>query len=277
MLESIKGLNVVEKKGVPFLQFEIFKNQPVIHGFSTRLGGVSRGEWSSMNISFTRGDNEADVKENHERLAAAVGYRTEDLVLTQQVHKTDILRVRKEDTGDVYRYPNRRIREIDGLVTDEPGVMLMTFFADCVPLIFYDPIKKAVGNAHSGWRGTVGAMGQKMVERMHEEFGSRPEDILAVIGPSICRNCYEVSDDVIAEFHKAFPWMTGFYEDKGNGHAMLDLWEANRQILLHAGCLEEHIQVSGLCTNCHPNLLFSHRYTGGKRGNLCAVIGLQEG
>ena len=118
MLESIKGLNVVEKKGVPFLQFEIFKNQPVIHGFSTRLGGVSRGEWSSMNISFTRGDNEADVKENHERLAAAVGYRTEDLVLTQQVHKTDILRVGKEDTGDVYRYPNRRIREIDGLLTD---------------------------------------------------------------------------------------------------------------------------------------------------------------
>lgn len=117
-----------------------------------------------MNISFTRGDNEADVKENHERLAAAVGYRTEDLVLTQQVHKTDILRVGKEDTGDVYRYPNRRIREIDGLVTDEPGVMLMAFFADCVPLIFYDPIKKAVGNAHSGWRGTVGAMGQKMVE-----------------------------------------------------------------------------------------------------------------
>ena len=140
MLESIKGLNVVEKKGVPFLQFEIFKNQPVIHGFSTRLGGVSRGEWSSMNISFTCGDNEADVKENHERLAAAVGYRTEDLVLTQQVHKTDILRVGKEDTGDVYRYPNRRIREIDGLVTDEPGVMLMTFFADCVPLIFYDPV-----------------------------------------------------------------------------------------------------------------------------------------
>ena len=213
MLESIKGLNVVEKKGVPFLQFEIFKNQPVIHGFSTRLGGVSRGEWSSMNISFTRGDNEADVKENHERLAAAVGYRTEDLVLTQQVHKTDILRVGKEDTGDVYRYPNRRIREFDGLVTDEPGVMLMTFFADCVPLSSYDPIKKAVGNAHSGWRGTVGAMGQKMVERMHEEFGSRPEDILAVIGPSICRNCYGVSDDVIAEFHKAFPWMTGFYED----------------------------------------------------------------
>ena len=108
MLESIKGLNVVEKKGVPFLQFEIFKNQPVIHGFSTRLGGVSRGEWSSMNISFTCGDNEADVKENHERLAAAVGYRTEDLVLTQQVHKTDILRVGKEDTGDVYRYPNQQ-------------------------------------------------------------------------------------------------------------------------------------------------------------------------
>lgn len=275
MFEQYKGISVVTRQEVPFIQFDIFRDMPVIHGFSTRLGGVSEGEWSSMNISFTRGDEEEKVKENHERLAAAIGYDTSDLVLTQQVHKTDILRVGKKDTGDVYAYPNRRIKEIDGLVTNEPGVMLMTFFADCVPLIFYDPVKRAVGNAHSGWRGTVQSMGEKMILRMQEEFGSRPEDILVVIGPSICRKCYEVSQEVIDEFSNAFPWMYNFYEDKGNGHAWLDLWEANKQILLHAGCLEEHIQISGLCTNCHPDILFSHRFTGGKRGNLCAVIGLK--
>lgn len=277
MLDSYKNVTLVKKEETPFLQFPILKKYPVVHGFSTRLGGVSQGDCATMNLSFTRGDRLEDVKKNHYLLAEAVGYDVKQLVLTEQVHSTHILRVGKKDCGQVFQ-SDRDIKETDGLVTDELGVMLMTFFADCVPLLFYDTKKQAVGNAHSGWRGTVQRMGQKMVERMGQEFGSEPEDIVAVVGPSICQDCYEVSEEVIQEFQKAFDGKYGddLYYKKPNGHYQLDLWQANRIILEEAGLRPEHICVSGLCTNCHPDLLFSHRFTKGKRGNLAAVIGLPE-
>lgn len=274
---SNPSIQQVEKNGVSFLTFPIFEKYPVVQGFTTRLGGVSSGDFATMNLSFTRGDRLEDVMENHRRFAEAVGYQVEELVLTEQVHSTTIRRVGKTDTGEVF-VPQRTIRETDGLVTDEPGVVLMTFFADCVPLLFYDPVNHAVGNAHSGWRGTVNRMGQKMTEKMVEEFGTNPKDLIAVIGPSICQKCYEVSGDVIVEFQKTFDethWKK-LYEEKANGHYQLDLWQANRMILEQAGLKPEHICISGVCTNCHPELLFSHRFTKGKRGNLAAVIGLLD-
>ncbi len=277
MFDSNKNVTLVTKNNVPFLQFPILEGYPVTHGFSTRLGGVSTGDCAAMNFSFTRGDRREDVIENHRLFADAVGYDVSRLVLTEQVHGTNILRVGKKDCGQVF-FADRDIKETDGLVTNEPGVMLMTFFADCVPLLFYDTRKNAVGNAHSGWRGTVQRMGQKMVERMKEEFQSDPEDIVAVVGPSICQSCYEVSEEVIKEFQKAFDerYWDELYYKKPNGHYQLDLWEANQIILKEAGLRAEHICVSGLCTNCHPDLLFSHRFTKGKRGNIGAVIGLPE-
>ncbi len=266
----------IEKEGVPFLQFPLLEDDTLIHGFSTRQGGVSKGDCSSMNFSFTRGDRREDVEENHRRFAKAVGYEPKQLVLTEQVHGTTIQRVGREDTGQVF-WEKREIRETDGLVTDEPGVMLMTFFADCVPLMFYDPVRCAVGNAHSGWRGTVARMGEKMVARMVDEFGSRPEEIRAVIGPSICQGCYEVSEDVIRQFQEAFDskYWDSLYEAKENGHYQLNLWRANQVVLHEAGLQPKNICISGVCTNCRPQQLFSHRYTGGKRGNLAAVIGLR--
>lgn len=275
MLDSNKKIHYLEQEGVPFLRFPILEEHPVIHGFSTRLGGVSSGDCTSMNMSFTRGDRREDVEENHRLFARAVGYDPGELVLTDQVHDTKIRRVEKRDTGEVF-LEQRSIRETDGLVTDEPGVMLMTFFADCVPLLFYDPVKHAVGNAHSGWRGTVNKMGQKMTERMREEFGSGPEDLLVVIGPSIGQCCYEVSGEVIREFQKTFDqrYQDDIYYKKPDGHYQLDLWQANKILLMQAGVKEEHICVSEVCTCCHPDFLFSHRYTNGKRGNLSAVIGL---
>ncbi len=275
MIQTGKTIRTVKRGGVPFLQFPIFDGYPLVHGFSTRQGGVSEGGYASMNFSFTRGDRPEKVRENHRIFAEAVGYRPEELVLTDQVHGTEIRRVGRADTGDIYK-ESRRICETDGLVTDEEHVVLMTFFADCVPLIFYDPVKRAVGNAHSGWRGTVQRMGQRMTERMAVEFGSDPGDILAVIGPSICRGCYEVSEDVVREFDRSFAakYRDRLYEKKENGHYQLDLWEANKIILMESGLKEEHICVSGLCTYEHPDELFSHRVMGDRRGNLCAVIGL---
>ncbi len=275
MLDSSEKIHYLERDGVPFLRFPILEEHPVIHGFSTRLGGVSSGDYASMNLSFTRGDRREDVEENYRLFARAVGCKPEELVLTDQVHDTKIRRVGKEDAGEVF-CEKRSIRGTDGLVTDEPGVMLMTFFADCVPLLFYDPVKRAVGNAHSGWRGTVKRMGQKMTERMKAEFGSEPGDLLVVIGPSICQSCYEVSEEVIKEFQKIIDrrYRDDIYYKKPDGHYQLDLWQANKILLMQAGVKEEHICVSEVCTCCHPELLFSHRYTNGKRGNLAAVIGL---
>ncbi len=167
---------------------------------------------------------------------------------------------------------------MDGLITNDKQVVLMIFFADCVPLFFYDPVRQAIGASHSGWRGTVMRMGARTVEAMQREFESAPEDIYAVIGPSICQDCYEVSEDVIEAFRKEFPreqWGT-LWEEKENHKYQLNLWETNRILLEEAGIPREQIEVSGYCTCCHADVLFSHRVTNGRRGNLSGIISLER-
>ena len=249
----------------------------VKHGFSTRIGGVSKGCFSSLNLSFTRGDEEEAVRENFRRIGSAMGIRCEDMVFTHQTHTTNVRVVTEADKGCGIVKP-RTYSDVDGLVTDIPGICLVTFYADCVPLYFVDPVKKVIGLSHSGWRGTVGKIGKVTVETMCREFKSRPEDILAAVGPSICQDCYEVSEDVILEFQKTFSrelWKDIFYR-KENGKYQLNLWEANRQILLGAGILPEHISMPNLCTCCNPEFLYSHRASQGKRGNLGAFLGIKR-
>ena len=179
--------------------------------------------------------------------------------------------VREADRGT-------RFMETDGLITNVPGLCLVTFYADCVPLYFVDPVHKAIGLSHSGWRGTVGKMGKVTAEKMKKTFGTDPKDLVAAIGPSICQDCYEVSGDVIEEFKKAFPeglWDQLFYE-KDSGKYQLDLWAANKAVLLEAGIPEEQIAVTNLCTHCNPDILFSHRAQGDRRGNLSALLALKE-
>ena len=160
------------------------------------------------------------------------------------------------------------------MITNTTGLVLATFYADCVPLFFSDPENKAVGLSHSGWRGTVGKIGKVTVEKMAEEFGTDPSQLYAAIGPSICQECYEVSEDVIEQFKEAFDekyWDVLFY-GKPDGKYQLNLWEANRRILLDAGIKEERISMPGICTCCNPLFLYSHRASHGKRGNLGAFI-----
>ncbi len=167
--------------------------------------------------------------------------------------------------------------ETDGLVTNVPGICLVTFYADCVPLFLVDPVKKAIGLSHSGWRGTVGKIGKVTVQAMMREYGSRTEDIVAAIGPSICQDCYEVSEDVIDRFRDSFNeavWPRLFYR-KENGKYQLDLWRANEEVFLEAGIRKENLAVTNLCTHCNQEVLFSHRATGEKRGNLSAFLALK--
>ena len=265
-----------EKNHVPYIQFKNLSATGIVkHGFSARKGGVSTGIFSSMNLNFKRGDDPDAVLENYRRMAAALNMRVEDMVLSDQTHTTNVRVITEEDRGKGILRP-QDYSDVDGMITNVPGIVLVTSYADCVPLYFVDPVRKAIGLSHSGWKGTVGHIGQKTVWKMHEVYGSEPKDIVAAIGPSICQSCYEVSDDVAEAFRANFTAdeAADILLDKGNGKYQLDLWKANWYVLTDAGILPEHLSVTDLCTACHPNLLWSHRKTNGQRGGLSAFLSL---
>ena len=265
-----------EKNHVPYIQFKNLSATGIVkHGFSTRKGGVSTGIFSSMNLNFKRGDDPDAVLENYRRMADALDMRVEDMVLSDQTHTTNVRVIIEEDRGKGILKP-QDYSDVDGMITNVPGLVLVTSYADCVPLYFVDPVRKAIGLSHSGWKGTVGYIGQKTVEKMHEVYGSEPKDIVVAIGPSICQSCYEVSEDVAEAFRTNFAENEAedILLDKGNGKYQLDLWKANWYVLTDAGILPEHLSVTDLCTACHPNLLWSHRKTNGQRGGLSAFLSL---
>ena len=265
-----------EKNHVPYIQFKNLSATGIVkHGFSTRKGGVSTGIFSSMNLNFKRGDDPDAVMENYRRMAAALNMRVEDMVLSDQTHTTNVRVITEEDRGKGILKP-QDYSDVDGMITNVPGIVLVTSYADCVPLYFVDPVRKAIGLSHSGWKGTVGHIGQKTVWKMHEVYGSEPKDIVAAIGPSICQSCYEGSDDVAEAFRANFTAdeAADILLDKGNGKYQLDLWKANWYVLTDAGILPEHLSVTDLCTACHPDLLWSHRKTNGQRGGLSAFLSL---
>lgn len=257
-----------------YLQFQAFNDTGLVkHLFTTRMGGVSKGELSSLNLSYSRGDNKENVDENFRRVANILGCTTEQFVLSQQTHTTNILTVTKKDCGKGIT-KEMDYKDIDGLITNEKGVVLATFFADCVPLFFLDPKEKVIALSHSGWRGTVNKMGKRTIDLMCREYGSKRENIITAIGPSICRDCYEVGKEVAGEF------MTNFSGDiidkivfaKGNDKFLLDLWQANYEIMIEAGIKPDNISVTDICTSCNSDILFSHRASHGKRGNLGAFM-----
>lgn len=257
-----------------YLTFPLLeKTGTVKHLFTTRLGGVSREEFTSMNFSIDRGDRKENVMTNYGRIAEVLGCNVEDMTASHQTHTTNIRRVRAQDRGKgIVR--TRDYEDVDGLVTDEQGIVLVTFYADCVPLYFVDPAHRAIGLAHSGWKGTVGRMGECMVRAMEENFESRPEELYAAVGPSICRDCYEVGEEVAEQF-------AGFGGDvvtpgKCAGKYQLDLWLANEMILTQAGIPAAQIAVTDICTCHNPEYLFSHRASKGRRGNLGAFMMLKN-
>lgn len=276
---AVTGSGTTELKAknhVPYIQFKNLSATGIVkHGFSTRKGGVSTGIFSSMNLNFKRGDDPDAVMENYRRMAAALNMRVEDMVLSDQTHTTNVRVITEEDRGKGILKP-QDYSDVDGMITNVPGIVLVTSYADCVPLYFVDPVRKAIGLSHSGWKGTVGHIGQKTVWKMHEVYGSEPKDIVAAIGPSICQSCYEVSDDVAEAFRANFTAdeAADILLDKGNGKYQLDLWKANWYVLTDAGILPEHLSVTDLCTACHPDLLWSHRKTNGQRGGLSAFLSL---
>lgn len=273
---TLQEFDCGEGQKIPLLRFPLLDETGIVeNAFTTREGGVSEGIFESLNLSFTRGDDPDAVKENYRRIAAAFGKEVSDIVCSDQTHTTNVRRVDRT-YGGCGVIKDRPYTDVDGLVTDEPGLILATFYADCVPLYFVDSVHKAIGLSHSGWRGTVERMGQATLDKMKAEFGTDPADVYAAIGPSICQDCYEVSEDVADAFAEAF---AGHEEeiliDKGNGKYQLDLWKANEIVMMDAGVKREHLAVTNICTCCNERLLFSHRASKGKRGNLGAFLMLR--
>ena len=263
---------------VEYLTFPLLDRTGMVkHLFSTRIGGVSKGIYSTMNLSYTRGDDKEAVDENYRRIAKVLQCDVGDIVCSDQTHTVNLRVVSGQDGGKGIIRP-KDYTDIDGLLTDEPGLVLATFFADCVPLYFVDTKKKAIALAHSGWRGTVARMGRCVTEKMKEVYGTDPADLVAAIGPSICQACYEVSEDVADAFAQEF---RGFGQtdeillSKGGGKYQLDLWRANEIVLTEAGIPKSQVQVTDLCTCHNSEYLFSHRASQGKRGNLGAFLGLR--
>ena len=263
---------------ISFPAFELFDG--LICGFSTRLGGVSRGCFASMNLGFARGDSEENVMENYRSLCKNLGIVPERLVFTDQVHNTVVRRASAADCGKGMIY-QRDYSGVDGHITNEPNVPLLVFGADCVPIFLYDQAEHAIGAVHAGWKGTAGKIAAAAVRRMEESFGSRANNIVAVIGPSIGPECYEVGREVADVFCQAFYNTEKIVQkkqesaDNESEKYMLDLWEANRHVLMEAGVLSENIFISGLCTMCRQDLFFSHRATNGKRGSMAGFIMLR--
>ena len=266
--------NIFDEKQVGevlYLSYPLLEKTGIVkHGFSTRIGGVSEGIYSSMNLSFTRGDDENAVRENYRRMAKALDVKEDGFVLAAQTHTTNVHKVTLDNRGE-------KLRDVDGLITDVPGLCLVTSYADCVPLYFLDPVHRAIGHSHSGWRGTVGKIGKETLRKMQVEYGTDPKDVIAAIGPSICQDCYEVSEDVIDQFKEAFDskyWDDLFYQ-KENKKYQLNLWKANEIIMLEAGVRRENIAVTNVCTSCNSDVLYSHRASKGQRGGLAAFMALK--
>ncbi len=282
---QIISTKIIQTKA-PYIMYNKLEDTNIVHNaFSTRIGGVSTDMFSTMNFSVKMGDSKDNVLKNFEIFSEENGF--ENLVMTDQTHTVNVRKVTKEDIGKGI-YKEQDYKDIDGLITNEANITLVTSYADCVPLYFVDLENKAIGLSHSGWRGTVSRMGKVTLDRMKEEYGTKAENVIAAIGPSICVNCYEVSKDVAEEFTKEFDSQAISYSEttdkdvtqdmthivyrKDNEKYMLNLWAANYIVLKDAGIKKENISIPDICTCCNKEILFSHRGHNGKRGNLCAFL-----
>lgn len=258
-----------EGKRLTYLTLPEWEKQGIQIGFSTRGGGVGEAPYDSLNLGLHVGDDPETVLLNRERWLLEWNASWNDLVIGEQVHGVNVHVAEASDLGRGSRDLKTVLSGVDGLVT-QSSLGLMAFFADCVPVYFYHPALGAVGIAHAGWKGTVGKIVLEVLRKL-EALGGKPNECWAALGPSIGPCCYEVDERVMRLFSEAFN-ETPFIRLTRSGHGMLDLWEANRQLLLEGGVLPENISSASTCTACHTDRFFSHRQEGPKTGRMAGWI-----
>ncbi|HOJ09041.1 MAG TPA: peptidoglycan editing factor PgeF [Clostridiales bacterium] len=267
----------MKKDELEYMQFSPLTkyNQILTHCFTTRRGGVSIGGCSTLNLGFGRNDSRTNVIENFKRVCDTLNIELDDLVLSDQIHGTEIKVVDEKDRGKGIVLDSD-IKGYDGLVTNIEKVALVTFYADCVPIYFFDPVKKVIGLAHSGWRGTLYQIAANMISIMDKEYNCNPEEVISVVGPSIGQCCFEIGIEVITEFVKKIIWSKDFCKNIGQGKAYIDLQGIIKQTLIHSGVRSDNIFISGICTKCNKDVFFSHRGDKGKTGSLAAIMQLRR-
>ncbi len=260
-----------EKTGVVWYTADLL-NTP--HGFSTRKGGVSPSPWDSLNLRPGQGDGQDLLLENYRRFFAAIGADESRAVLSQQTHTANIRRVTEADAGKGLIRP-RDYTDVDALITNVPALALTVFSADCGTILLHDPVHRAVGAVHAGWRGCAAGIVEKTVQAMAEAYGSRPADLLAALGPCIGPCCFETDSDVPDAMRAALGAEAEPYIESRGAKFHVDLAGLNRQWLLRAGLAPARIAISDLCTACRPDLFWSHRKMGDQRGVQAAIIALE--
>lgn len=254
--------------------FSLFPKDEVTLGFSCRTGGKSTGRFSSLNMGLHVGDDRETVFENRRLFLKALALDAESLVTPEQVHGDRIYCVTEKDAGRGAHFYEEAVKGTDALVTNVRGLPLLLCYADCVPIVFYDAQHHAIGVAHGGWKGTVKHIAAKTVQVMAETFGTKPEKLVAGIGPSIGPCCYEVGETVAAAFHEAFPKVKNIVRNVG-GKPHVNLWEANARQLVEAGVLASSIERAETCTSCNHARYYSYRADGKETGRLAAVLALK--
>lgn len=259
------------EQGIWYGAFSHFDAAGVKHGISTRLGGTSQLPFSSLNLGLHTGDEEERVIANRHLFCLGVGVEFDDIVTAQQTHGDAVVVVTQEHMGIGAKKYSEALSSTDALVTNVANIPLMLFFADCVPVLIVDPVQKAIGIAHAGWQGTVKNIGSKTICKMSEQFGTKPEDCLVGIGPSIGSCCYEVGDAVFDKIKAQFANWEEFIHPYGE-KTHLDLWKMNRMQLEDLGVKSSNIIVSNVCSSCNKDLFFSYRAEDGSTGRIGAVI-----
>ncbi len=269
---------MINKKiaNVAFLLFPNFLNyKELIHAISTRHGGVSSKNYESLNLSFQVGDEDDKVIKNHQILSQILRFDLSSLATCQQIHRDNVALVDESYLKKDCFLPSNAFPGTDALVTDVPGITLMARYADCVPLIFYDPKTHTVAIAHAGWKGTLAHIGQKTVDVLVNHYHCHPQHILAAIGPSIGPCCYQISSMMTDQAVKELPNTQEYFIESLNGGLHFNLWQANKKQLQSAGIKDEHIYCAELCTSCNFDLFYSYRKGKKVTGRFGVLIGLR--
>ncbi|GGG89914.1 peptidoglycan editing factor PgeF [Paenibacillus radicis (ex Gao et al. 2016)] len=285
-METFRAVQSAKGPSLFLLSPWLEQNEQLTAGFTGRDGGVSEAPWTSLNLALHVGDRDEDVVRNRSLLTEALDWPFEAWTCGEQVHGCEVQHIGPKDRGKGRLSRDSAIPDTDAIMTDVPGVLLASFYADCVPLYFYDPEHEAVALAHAGWKGTVLEIAAKTIQAMADRYGTKPEQVRAAIGPSIDACCYEVDGIVIdrleelasrfAASETAAAADESLMKRMPNGKAMVNLKQFNRQIMIKAGILPIHIELSKWCTGCNREKFFSHRMEGGSTGRMASWIGIRE-
>jgi len=269
--------HLIQRGDLAYYTFEpLNRFDQLAHGFSTRKGGTSLHPYDTLNLGLHVGDDKDYVIENRNKYINSLGFSLEEAVALDQIHGNNVVLVNELDKGRGMTSYEDCLSSTDGMITNKPGILLTTYYADCVPIYIYDPQTNSIGMAHAGWKGTLLKIGINIVSSLKKSFRVNPKDCVAVIGPSIGPCCYEVDERVLLPIKKAYSDYNSIISKEKSKKGFLNLWEANRLSLLEAGIIDQNIHISKLCTHCSKDYFFSHRRDNGRTGRMAAVMGLRR-